>query len=198
MNLNTTLANLPANAAPSLQRVWQWPSTASADQSLCVCHHNAITNYQHHCHRCRDGAFIDRFVNPYLGTEAFLRNKDKAAITGRVQSAVGDPHHNVPQQTIQNRAFNQIGRMCPCGGRPKRPSFPEYIGFCLCCSGVKIVAHNIPAQYHQANMMVPPVTGLRRSPRNHAASQDRTGSRNDSPPVLFLRRRCARVVRVFA
>lgn len=174
VNLNTTLANLPANAAPSLQRVRQWPNMASANQNLCVCHHNAITSYQHHCHRCRDGAFTNEFVNPYLSTEAFLRNKDKAAITGRVRSVVGDPHHNVPQQTINNRMFNQVGRMCLCGGRPKRPSIPEYIGFCMCCSGVKVIAHNIPERYQQVNMVVPSVAGPRRSARNHGASQDRT------------------------
>jgi len=175
VSLNTSLSALPATTGPSLQRVAKWPTLDAPDQNLCVCMADVVTPFRNYCHQCRDQVFHDRFELPWTRNEDILRTKTKAVITGRAHLVAGGPQHNVPNRVIQNRmnSDSQIGRMCPCGERPKGPEFPqgEYIAFCLACSGVRVLAQFIPEQYQQDRMLN---TGLRRSPRNHDASQDRT------------------------
>lgn len=171
LSLNTPVGALPVTAAPSLQEVSQWPTAAAPEQNLCVCHSRAITTYQHYCHMCRDLGFYYTFTLPYQRNELFLVHKSKAVLSGQQQcnlDGAGFPVLNITRRERVRRLNAQIGRMCPCGkDPPASDNEAPFIGFCLCCSGVRVIDYNIPRKYRRANVARGP---LRRSPRNHAPS----------------------------
>lgn len=72
--------------------------------------------------------------------------------------------HFVSNTEFARRINAGIGRLCPCGRRPKlpEPQGQEYITVCLACMGVNIEPGNLPVKYQQAN-----IRPRRRSPRGH-------------------------------
>ncbi|UPX15604.1 uncharacterized protein EKO05_0006047 [Ascochyta rabiei] len=126
LSLNTPVPALPAGASPSLFDAQQWPTTANTEQNLCICHSRAIATYDRYCHQCRDQGFQRWFTAAYHANEQFLRTKTKPVITGQKLCDLHAPHnthpaHRITQRTIQARMNASIGRMCPCGERPKAP-----------------------------------------------------------------------------
>jgi hypothetical protein len=161
-----------ASAAPSLTRIGHWPTRDHPYQNLCICSTVAINAYTHHCHACRDAAFTQHFSATSFRNERFLRTKTKPVLTGKklcnlhspLRPGHTHPPHSVSGRTINARMNADIGRLCPCGERPKAPENfgEEYILYCIACSGVRVNPNRLPEQYQERNMPL-----RRRSPRGH-------------------------------
>jgi hypothetical protein len=145
---------MPGNIV-SLNWARQWPAVNGL-QDLCICEGNSINDLANtHCHACRDEGFNIFSYQQYAQCEDVRRNCIKPIIQGKRPydpNAVG-PRHRVSATTVNRRMADGIGRMCPCGKKPKRQSTPEYITICLSCSGVRIDPVHLPPDLQQAPMM---------------------------------------------
>ncbi|RAR07973.1 atp-dependent dna helicase mer3 [Stemphylium lycopersici] len=186
----------PAPAAPgfTVQFVTQWPNHGSI-QDLCTCPQWAIQQCATtRCHTCRDTWFFDQSYQALTQNEDMLRTRTKPVIQGhrRCNLNGGSAQHAVSAATITARQNQQIGRMCPCGERPKAPNAPEYISVCLGCMGVRIDPTHLPAKYQlpavlpklqrmaRLNQQFRPTRGPKSAPRspNHRVNIERAWRHN--------------------
>lgn len=144
----------PMNARSS-QHIRQWPA-ANGYQNLCMCEGWTVdTPAIDCCHACRDRLFFELCFNPFQMTEDVLHSCVQPVIKG-ARLYVNQDHGRsmrVSAATILRRRNQGIGRMCPCGNKPKRPSVPEYITYCMACSGVRIVPNFLPRDLRQGPVM---------------------------------------------
>lgn len=140
---------MPANPGFTVQLVTQWPNLGGI-QDLCICPLWAIQLLANTCcHACREDWFWHQSYNPSTQNEDMLRTRTEPVIQGRKRCILngGNAQHAVSAATIAERQAQLIGRMCPCGERPKTPNAPEYISVCLGCMGVRIDPNRLPPEY---------------------------------------------------
>ncbi|USP81701.1 uncharacterized protein yc1106_08975 [Curvularia clavata] len=137
----------------TLAMVRQWPA-ANGVQDLCICEENSIAKWARtHCHACRTTLFLRDTHARWQIAEHVLRHHNKAVITGkcphRLEEDLYAPENRVSEDIVARRMANGIGRMCPCGEKPKEQSTPEYITFCMGCSGVRIDPAHLPPELQE-------------------------------------------------
>lgn len=145
------------------QIVEQWPTAPYSLQDLCICNRLSIISFRIRCHACRDEGFRIASWNQYKLAEDILTNREKKVITGHRRCRNNGGTRGYVQRhlrrgmlngTITDRSANAgLRRRCPCGEKPKARSTPEYITFCLACSGVRIDPANLPANLREENVM---------------------------------------------
>ena len=141
------------------QLVEQWPIAPNSLQDLCICNRLGITQFQFRCHACRDEGFRVNSWARYKLAEDILTSRDKKVITGHIRCHKngGTGRHlrkGIPDGPVTDRIANAgLRRRCPCGEKPKAQSTPEYITFCLGCSGVRIDPANLPPHLQYDNVM---------------------------------------------
>ena len=146
----------PAPGNSSVIWARQWP-LANGLQDLCTCATTSIAIWANtHCHACRDTIFLETCWRPYTNAEDILRRHTKPVITGKKRCRLQDatqPENRISNTVFNNRRARGIGRMCPCGEKPKLPSNLEYITVCFSCSGVRIDPANLPPELQQGPIM---------------------------------------------
>ncbi|OAK98504.1 hypothetical protein IQ06DRAFT_307604 [Phaeosphaeriaceae sp. SRC1lsM3a] len=165
----------PAN---SLNHIARWP-TANAGplsaQDLCICMTKAVTMWQNdRCHACRNSLYDHYHTAGATHHEQFLRKRQKSVIKGDRQCNIqqpGRPNFEHPAATIAAREARGIGRMCPCGEKPKvQTPANAFIDVCLACMGVRVNPVMIPAEFSRASLFPPPDT------RRETRAQARRGA----------------------
>ncbi|XP_014557124.1 hypothetical protein COCVIDRAFT_15513 [Bipolaris victoriae FI3] len=144
----------PTNARSS-PFIRQWP-LPNGLQNLCMCEIWTVdTPANDCCHACRDVLFSEFCFRPFQMTEDVLHSCTQPVIKGTrlyVNQDIGRSTR-VSAATILKRRAQGIGRMCPCGNKPKRPSVQEYITYCMACSGVRINPNFLPRDLRQGPVM---------------------------------------------
>ncbi|KAF2868862.1 hypothetical protein BDV95DRAFT_579517 [Massariosphaeria phaeospora] len=130
--------------------------------------------YINACHACRDHVF-QRFIDSRDQHEASIRETSRTTIDG-TRRLRGQQPYRLSQRAIQNRQNNHnIGRLCPCGKKPKQPLPPgeEYISYCMSCMGVKVYHANLPQNLTEAVVMGRTQTRTHKSRVHKAARSSR-------------------------
>ncbi|EUC49157.1 hypothetical protein COCMIDRAFT_85358 [Bipolaris oryzae ATCC 44560] len=144
----------PTNAGSS-PHIRQWPAP-NGIQNLCMCEGYTINFFGTSCcHACRDAAFFHFCYNPFQMTEDVLHSCTQPVIRG-ARIYVNQDHGRsmrVSAATVLRRRDQGIGRMCPCGNKPKRPTPQEYITYCMACLGVRIIPNFLPRDLRQGPVM---------------------------------------------
>ncbi|KAH7562522.1 hypothetical protein BM1_02042 [Bipolaris maydis] len=123
-----TLNPMNARSSPHIR---QWPAP-NGYQNLCMCEGWTVdTPAIDCCHACRDILFFEFCFNPFHMTEDVLHSCVQPVIKG-TRLYVNRDHGRsmrVSAATVLKRRQQGIGRMCPCGNKPKKPSVQEYITY---------------------------------------------------------------------